>query len=112
MGDNIRERMKIYNFIYKDIDGEIDFIDNVLNEYMKGGGNEIKFVDKWIKLTNPKALLFHLGNEYRILWNLVKCLKTNEEALEVLDKLNEKYQNHKCCTHFVMFLLLVFEIKV
>ena len=59
-------------------------------------------LNKNIKLTNPTQLLFHLGNNYRCFIEFgitADKVKDNDKAVELLDKLNEKYPYYTGCTH-------------
>lgn len=55
-----------------------------------------------VKLSNPIALLHHLGNEYRCFVEFgltTESVKDVDKAVEMLDKLNSKYPYYTGCTH-------------
>lgn len=54
-----------------------------------------------VKLSNPIALLHHLGNEYRcfVEFGLTSESVNDDKAVEMLDKLNSKYPYYTGCTH-------------
>lgn len=59
-------------------------------------------INKNVKLTNPKELLFHLGNNYRCFFEFGKPadeIKDNDKAVEMLDKLVLKYPYFTGCAH-------------
>lgn len=65
------------------------------------GGN-ISKINTSIKLSNPKELLKHLGNEYRCFFETGKLsnqIKSDDEAIKILDMLAEKYPYYTGCTH-------------
>lgn len=66
------------------------------------GGESNSKINKSIKLTNPIQLLFHLGNNYRCFIEFgipADKVNDNNKAIELLDKLNEKYPYYTGCTH-------------
>ena len=59
-------------------------------------------INNSVKLTNPTQLLFHLGNNYRTFIEFgipADRVNDNAKAIEMLDKLNEKYPYYTGCTH-------------
>ena len=64
--------------------------------------NEPILINKSISLTNPKDLLFHLGNNYRTFIEFGKLatdITDNDTATKMLDSLVKKYPYFTGCTH-------------
>ena len=62
----------------------------------------IPLINKSISLTNPKDLLFHLGNNYRTFFEFGKLatdITDNDTATKMLDSLVKKYPYFTGCTH-------------
>ena len=96
-----------------EISGGISENDYITLDTQIGGSNENIFINYDKQISHPKELLFHLGNEYRIFTNFGKISEdvTNSEALEMLDKLNEKYPYYTGCTHGCDVFTPMFKLK-
>lgn len=89
-------RREIYKY-------DITFAENKTCKHSTlSGGNIISKVNSTVNLTHPKELLYHLGNEYRCFFEFDKLaseVRTDEEAIKMLDALAEKYVYNTGCTH-------------
>ena len=73
-----------------------------LEEYVNDPEIRKKFINENIELTNPKQLLFHLGNNYRVFIEFGKTaeeVKDNDEAVKILDAFAIKYPYYTGCCH-------------
>jgi hypothetical protein len=76
--------------------------ENSLSGGNNSNSNSHSKINTNIQLTNPLQLLFHLGNNYRTFIEFgtpADKVKDNDKAIEMLDKLNEKYPYYTGCTH-------------
>jgi len=97
--DEIRNSVYKYELNVKSISGGGDNT-NTFNQQSKSLNDVL--VNTQEKLTNPRQLLFHLGNNYRCFHEFgitAEKVESDEKAVEFLDKLVMKYPYFTGCTH-------------
>lgn len=93
--------LQLTTIVYHDYDSYSDsFIKSVYYDSESKTICEEDMINKDEKITNPKTLLTFLGNKYRVFMETGKeNIETDEEALEILDKLVLKYPYFTGCAH-------------